>query len=183
MSSHNTNIVTVKADFNKKYCEQKITLLQLEGYKKTFQSFWVQFVEQFIPATTIFVSGEKWCNREDEICTQYDECDFDYEFVEGEVTTIPNSTTNGGRRIANGKSKSYDPNTVNADINNTTFSPLDYESTKNGPISTDTVKINPLPKEYGKTTIKPLIVTNLDDRKKRKQLYQDRLQPTQTITE
>jgi hypothetical protein len=37
-------------------------LLQLETFKKTFQGFWVQFMEQFIPATTIFVSGEKWCN-------------------------------------------------------------------------------------------------------------------------
>jgi hypothetical protein len=37
-------------------------LIQLETFKKTFQGFWVQFMEQFIPATTIFVSGEKWCN-------------------------------------------------------------------------------------------------------------------------
>ncbi len=43
-------------------------LLQLETFKKTFQGFWVQFMEQFIPATTIFVSGEKWCNSR--ICSE-----------------------------------------------------------------------------------------------------------------
>jgi hypothetical protein len=149
MSSHNTNIVTVKADFNKKYCEQKITLLQLEGYKKTFQGFWVQFVEQFIPATTIFVSGEKWCNREDDICTQYDECDFDYEFVEGEVTTIPNNTIPPRPTVVSGRSQSYTPNNTQANSVSTRFNPLDYESTKDGPIYTETIKIRPLPKEVG----------------------------------
>ena len=39
-----------------------LTLLELENYKKTFQGFWLQFIEQFIPATTIFISGEKWSN-------------------------------------------------------------------------------------------------------------------------
>jgi hypothetical protein len=43
-------------------------LLQLETFKKTFQGFWIQFMEQFIPATTIFISGEKWCNGR--ICEQ-----------------------------------------------------------------------------------------------------------------
>lgn len=183
MSSHNTNIVTVKADFNKKYCEQKITLLQLEGYKKTFQSFWVQFVEQFIPATTIFVSGEKWCNREDEICTQYDECDFDYEFVEGEVTTIPNNTIPHPPTIVSGRSQSYTSNNTQANSVSTRFSPLDYESTKNGPISTETIKIRPLPKEDGETTIKLSVVSDLGGREERKQLYQNRLQTTKTTIE
>lgn len=38
-------------------------LVELERFKKTFQGFWVQIIEQFIPATTIFVAGEKWCNN------------------------------------------------------------------------------------------------------------------------
>jgi hypothetical protein len=38
-------------------------LVDLEKFKKTFQGFWTQIIEQFIPATTIFVSGEKWCNN------------------------------------------------------------------------------------------------------------------------
>lgn len=38
-------------------------LVELERFKKTFQSFWVQFIEQFIPSTTIFIGGEKWCNN------------------------------------------------------------------------------------------------------------------------
>ena len=41
------------------YCIETASLLQLEEYKKVFQSFWVRMIEQFVPATTIFVSGEK----------------------------------------------------------------------------------------------------------------------------
>lgn len=43
-------------------------LVDLEKFKKTFQGFWIQIMEQFIPATTIFVAGEKWCNNR--ICEQ-----------------------------------------------------------------------------------------------------------------
>jgi hypothetical protein len=49
-------------------------LLQLEQFKKTFQGFWVQFMEQFIPATTIFVAGEKWCNSV--VCEEKVTCDY-----------------------------------------------------------------------------------------------------------
>jgi hypothetical protein len=34
-------------------------------------------MEQFIPATTIFVSGEKWCNTPSQICTVIDECGYE----------------------------------------------------------------------------------------------------------
>lgn len=173
-------VVTEKS--NPLACRTKFTLLELEGYKKTFQSFWVQFVEQFIPATTIFVSGEKWCNRPDEICTQYDECDFDFEFVEGDVTTIPNGAGLIPPIVTSGRSQSYVPNNGN-NRNSTTFNPLDYESTEDGPINRETVKINPLPKEDGETTITPSSVGDLGNRKKRKLLYQNRLQTTQTIIE
>ena len=43
-------------------------LLNLEKFKKSFQGFWMQMIEQFVPATTIFVGGEKWCNGR--ICDQ-----------------------------------------------------------------------------------------------------------------
>ena len=163
-------------------CKTKFTLLELEGYKKTFQSFWVQFVEQFVPATTIFVSGERWCNRPDDICTQYDECDFDFEFVEGDVTTIPNGAGLTPPVITSGRSQSYVPNNGN-ESRNVTYPPLDYESTENGPINRETVKINPLPKENGETMIEPSNVGDIKEREKRKLLYQDRLQTTQTIIE
>jgi hypothetical protein len=80
---------TLTAPVNENACtENGLSILELENYKKVFQSFWLQMVEQFIPATTIFVAGEKWCNAPDIICPEFDECDYDYEFVEGEVTSI-----------------------------------------------------------------------------------------------
>jgi hypothetical protein len=55
-----------------------LSIYELENYKKQFQSFWIPFMEQFIPATTIWVAGERWCN---EPCTIIDTCDYDFELV------------------------------------------------------------------------------------------------------
>ena len=74
------------------YCIKTANLLQLEEYKKVFQSFWVRMIEQFIPATTIFISGEKWCNNDAFICPQFDICDYDFEYVDSEITVIEYST-------------------------------------------------------------------------------------------
>jgi len=63
-----------------------LSLYQLENYKKTFQSFWIPFMEQFIPATTIWVAGERWCN---EPCTIIDPCDYDFELTEAEIGILP----------------------------------------------------------------------------------------------
>ena len=60
-----------------------LSLYDLENYKKQFQSFWIPFMEQFIPATTIWVAGERWCN---EVCTIIDPCDYDFELVDSEVS-------------------------------------------------------------------------------------------------
>jgi len=60
-----------------------LSLYDLENYKKQFQSFWIPFMEQFIPATTIWVAGERWCN---EVCTIIDPCDYDFELVESEIS-------------------------------------------------------------------------------------------------
>jgi uncharacterized protein YcsI (UPF0317 family) len=60
-----------------------LNLYDLENYKKQFQSFWIPFMEQFIPATTIWVAGERWCN---DVCTIIDPCDYDFELVESEIT-------------------------------------------------------------------------------------------------
>lgn len=86
-------------------CTPNYSLLVLEEYKKNFQEFWVRMVEQFVPATTIFVSGEKWCNNDDLICSVFEECDYDYEYVSSTITVTeyetefipPNViTSNGG---------------------------------------------------------------------------------------
>ena len=63
-----------------------LNLYDLENYKKTFQSFWIPFMEQFIPATTIWVAGERWCN---EPCTIIDLCDYDFELTEAEISIQP----------------------------------------------------------------------------------------------
>ena len=63
-----------------------LNLFQLENYKKQFQSFWIPFIEQFIPATTIWVAGERWCN---EPCTIINPCDYDFELVDSEVSVEP----------------------------------------------------------------------------------------------
>ena len=59
------------------------SIQELKNYKKQFQNFWVPFMEQFIPATTIWVAGERWCN---EPCPVINLCDLDYELVEGNVS-------------------------------------------------------------------------------------------------
>jgi hypothetical protein len=171
-------LVTEKS--NPLACKTKFTLLQLENYKKTFQNFWINFVEQFVPATTIFVAGEKWCNRPDEICTQYEECDFDFEFVEGDVTTTPNVGEHKRKPVT-----SEDSNTVEPNLSDTPeekiYNTLNYESTEDGPISTPTVKIIPLPKEPGRTISSPSIIDDFDIRLKRKEGYSKKLQTTETI--
>ena len=60
-----------------------LSLYDLENYKKQFQSFWIPFMEQFIPATSIWVAGERWCN---EPCTIINPCDYDFELVDSEVS-------------------------------------------------------------------------------------------------
>ena len=60
-----------------------LSLYDLKNYKKQFQSFWIPFMEQFIPATTIWVAGERWCS---EACTIISPCDYDFELVDSEIT-------------------------------------------------------------------------------------------------
>ena len=66
---------------NAESCNTDLSIYDLINYKKNFQSFWVKFIEQFIPATTIFVSGEKWSNRNDEICPTIEECGYDNLYI------------------------------------------------------------------------------------------------------
>lgn len=177
----NTQIVTVKADFNR--CGKKVSLLELENYKKTFQGFWVQFVEQFVPATTIFVAGEKWCNRPDDICVQYEECDFDFEFVDGDVTTIPNFNIFSHGSLTSDQSSNYETNPGNNSATNNQFGPLNQETTGTGPIFTPTVSIVPTTNEPGLTIIQPSIIDNPLDKINNKKIYSSKLQQTEIIIE
>lgn len=61
-------------------CTPNLTIFELLEYKNNFQSFWIKFIEQFVPATTIFVAGEKWCAKAEDICPVYEECDYDNNF-------------------------------------------------------------------------------------------------------
>lgn len=61
-------------------CTPVLNIFELIDYKKNFQSFWIKFIEQFVPATTIFVAGEKWCTKSEDICPVYDVCDYDNHF-------------------------------------------------------------------------------------------------------
>lgn len=148
-----TRIVTVKADFNR--CSKKVNLLELEDYKKTFQSFWVRMIEQFVPATTIFVSGEKWCNNDELICTEFEECDYDFEYVDSEITVIEygtdfvpstGTTTNGG--------DIPEQNSGGSEIDNTSGG--EPNDSNDGPIFTDGTTIIPTPNEEGQTTTTPI---------------------------
>jgi len=65
---------------NTSNCTPNLTIFELLEYKNNFQSFWIKFIEQFVPATTIFVAGEKWCAKAEDICPVYEECDYDNNF-------------------------------------------------------------------------------------------------------
>lgn len=144
-----TRIVTVKADFDR--CSKKVNLLQLEDYKKNFQSFWVRMIEQFVPATTIFVSGEKWCNNDELICSEFEECDYDFEYVDSEITVIEYGTDfvpNTGTTTTNGGDLT-DQNGGGADAdNNSGGEPHD---SNNGPIIDDGTTVIPIPNDDGIT--------------------------------
>lgn len=73
-------------------CDEQLSIFELIEYKKNFQSFWVKFIEQFVPATTIFVSGEKWSNKNDDICDVVEPCNYINNFSELDLGL---RTTNG----------------------------------------------------------------------------------------
>jgi len=85
-------------------CDDDFSIFELIEYKNNFQSFWVKFIEQFIPATTIFVAGEKWSNKNDDICEVIEPCNYINNFTEVEM----------GLRSTNGTAA---PQTRNKNIN------------------------------------------------------------------
>jgi hypothetical protein len=80
-----------------------LSLLNLEKYKKQVQSFWIPFMEQFTPATVIWVSGERWCN---EPCSIINTCDFD--LTESEVSLI--NVEEGGNKSSEANRSSISSN-------------------------------------------------------------------------
>lgn len=88
-------ITTIITEEPGKFCKKPISIFDLIKYKNNFQSFWVQFVEQFIPATTIFVAGERWCTTDEKICPSIDICDYDNAFELNDIGVINiNNPTN-----------------------------------------------------------------------------------------
>jgi hypothetical protein len=154
----------------------KYTLLDIEQYKKTFQSFWVRFVEQFVPATTIFVSGEKWSNQDDDICVVYNDCDLDFELVEAEVSTIPSISSGFLQFKTTSNSTSIEPTIDNFKETNTIKSD-ELFTTGDGVIDLEYVKIRPLDNDLGSTTEKQLTyeLGDLEERKFRKLEYNNKL--------
>lgn len=148
-----TTINTLETTDSGSYCLEKVSLLQLEDYKKTFQSFWVRMIEQFVPATTIFVSGEKWCNNDELICTEFEECDYDYEYVESEITVINYGTdfapiTTGTTNNGGDLTEENDSDTVID--NDSGGTPNDSDE---GPIFDDGTTVIPTPDDNGSQTI------------------------------
>lgn len=92
-----------------------LSLYELEQYKKQFQSFWIPFMEQFIPATTIWVAGERWCN---DICTIINPCDYDFELVEAEISVqeIPTGIPPKTSTAIGGFTSPVKPSIVNTDL-------------------------------------------------------------------
>jgi hypothetical protein len=89
----NTKEVDLLFDFscinkceNKYSGDTKLNLYDLVNYKNTFRNFWFNFAEQFIPATTIFVSGEKYsnsCDLDSNICV--DPCNLPSAILNDEL--------------------------------------------------------------------------------------------------
>jgi len=147
-----TTVTGITTTSSGSYCTQKVSLLQLEDYKKTFQSFWVRMIEQFVPATTIFVSGEKWCNNDALICTELEECDYDYEYVESEITVIEygtdfapvaTGTTNNGGDVT-------DENSGGSDIDNESGG--EPNDSNDGPIISDGTTVITTPNDPNSQT-------------------------------
>ena len=145
--------------------EAPLTLLQLEQYKKTFQGFWLQFMEQFIPATTIFVSGEKWSNCN--VCEEKMSYDYVLDTSIGYgsspkpiVNTVEDTTPITNTPIP---SSVFDPIKRNIDtpIADTADGTSQYDSTELSPtkIELPGLTIHPLERDLFRRQIKREIIS------------------------
>jgi len=115
-------------------------LIELERFKKTFQGFWIEFMEQFIPATTIFIAGEKWCNGiicEEKTVSDYDMCITSNGGVLS-PTPISDSITESGNssdsNLSGIQSRTGTLNDENGDNTSTSQVQSAYNTVFNGPI-------------------------------------------------
>ncbi len=136
----------------------KLSLLDLEKYKNVFQGFWVQFIEQYIPATTIFVSGEKWCNNDELICPELEECDYDYEFVEADVTFIE-IETDGSDIGSPVDTETPVPEENGGGGTSTPDNNGPHDSSDSDPIKLPGIEVYPTPTDPGITSSRPVTVT------------------------
>ena len=101
-------------------------LIELERFKKTFQSFWLSFIEQFIPATTIFVAGEKWCNSR--ICQEKVVNDYFLDATDDDGVLSPRPVTEyPDKEIPMGTPKVEQNETVESDGTNNTDTVVEGE--------------------------------------------------------
>lgn len=127
-----------------------LSLPELISYKKQFESFWLPFMEQFIPATTIWVAGERWCN---EICEIEKPCS-DFDLLLSNVQ-IKETRVNG--RESKSLSKSFKNKIIEAITNDTLQS-----SKPNALIPKNLPNILPI-KNLGLTTMSPITINlNVD---------------------
>jgi hypothetical protein len=94
------------------HLDEKLNIFDLIDYKNNFQSFWVKFIEQFVPATTIFVAGEKWCTTDDKICETYSVCGYEHNFnlVDLGLITVDGGTEDNGGELNIGGGESVPVN-------------------------------------------------------------------------
>jgi hypothetical protein len=87
---------------NSELCDTTLNIFELIEYKNNFQSFWVKFIEQFVPATTIFISGEKWCTKPEQICKTYDDCGYDNSLNNSDLGLSEHKSSTNGANNKNG---------------------------------------------------------------------------------
>ena len=138
-------------------------------------------MEQFIPATTIWVAAEKWCNKPEDDCVMIDPCDYDYELIDSEVIvqSVPSGFFTPPPRVVGSVvgTVSTIPSTTTSTVSSGTISGAILET--GTAILTGPVILVPIV-DYGSTTITTLIPStdtfNIDF-----QTYQDKFTETTTL--
>tara|TARA_R100001509_G_scaffold52119_1_gene28564 strand:+ start:70003 stop:72738 length:2736 start_codon:yes stop_codon:yes gene_type:complete len=165
-------------------CQEELSIYELINYKKNFQNFWVKFIEQFVPATTIFVSGEKWSNREDEICEVLEPCDYINNFSESGLGL--NSTSGIPSVQSTNKNINKKANVVSSNDKVTSTKNGDYSDNKTDkPILFDNFKASFLKKDDSILTSRRLTLRSgeLELLKKGQKSYQNKFKEKVYILE
>ena len=187
VSGTTTTPVTIENNFypiNLSGCQEELSIYELINYKKNFQNFWVKFIEQFVPATTIFVSGEKWSNREDEICEVIEPCGYINNFSELDLGL--RSTNGVPTRQTRNKNINKRSNVVTSVEKVTSNKNGDYSNNKtDAPILFDNFKASFLKKDDSILSSRRLTLRQgeLELLKKGQKSYQDKFKEKVYIIE